>query len=587
MPASAQLLRVRLVDEESRQPLAGVLVSTLDAASAMGPSTLSSEDGFATVRTAGAGPYRLLIRRIGFAPVTTAPIAVPSEPAAALDIVVPAHRITLGTVRVVGSQSCTDRTESPSAGAQDAWTAVRTALEASALTRDQRLVTTAALRFQRDLRQDGTVNYADTTLRGRSGERPFYAPAPAVLERDGYFKHHDDGSEDFYAPDEAVLLSPGFVRRHCLSAFPDVRHDSTGTQLALAFVPRDRDTRPEIKGLIWIDSATSELRRIDFEYVGISLRAPADSIGGSVTFRHLASGAWIVSAWALRMPRFRVVDLRSAYTVLDGYIEVGGTASVVRDVATPGPNVPRRIVGTVYDSLARRPLAGAHVHLADLGRDAIADSLGAFRFDSVGASVHSLWADHPRLDSLGLFSLGTRVDVTPQAVTSVSLTVPSFATLWQRTCGSAPPAGERDGIVFGSIHGDSVAAPHPIAVINITWRADTARGARGSATTVKADSTGNYVACGVPIAQTLAISATQGAIATPRASFRIGAERIARRDLTLSASSTIAEGVVDTSVWCHERDGPHAACGLDGRPPRGVREHQPRGRDDADHEREG
>jgi hypothetical protein len=364
--ARAQALRVRMTDEETRQPLAGVLVSALDAGGAMGPAVLSTEDGVATVRIPGAGPHRLLIRRIGFAPVTTEPISVPSESGATVDIVVPAHRITLGTVHVVGNQSCTDRTESPSAGAQPAWTEARTALEASALTRDQRLVTTAALRFQRDLRRDGTIDFADTTLRGRSGERPFFAPAPAVLERDGYFKHHDDGSEDFYAPDEAVLLSTGFTRRHCIAEYPDVRHDSTGTQLALAFVPRDRDTRPEIKGLIWIDSATSELRRIEFEYVRISLRAPADSIGGSVSFRHLASGAWIVSAWALRMPRFRVVDIRAAYAVLDGYIEVGGTASVVRDVATPGPNVPRRIVGSVYDSLAQRPLAGAHVHLADL-----------------------------------------------------------------------------------------------------------------------------------------------------------------------------------------------------------------------------
>ncbi len=544
---SAQDLRLRLVDEEMRQPLGGLLVSTISTSGASGPAVLTSADGIAIMRMTGAGPYRLLIRRIGFAPFTTTPLSTPSESGTTLDIIVPLHRITLGTVHVVGNQTCSEQTESPSAGAQPAWTEVRTALEASALTRDQRLVTTAALRFQRELRRDGTVDFADTTLRGRSGERPFFAPAPAVLERDGYFKHHDDGSEDFYAPDEAVLLSGGFTRRHCVSVLPDVRHDSAGTQIALAFVPRDRDTRPEIRGLIWLDSATSELRRIDFEYVRISLRAPADSIGGSVAFAHLASGAWIVSAWTLRMPHFRVVDRRANYTVLDGYIEVGGSAWVVRDVATPGPTVTRRIVGSVYDSLAHRPLSGAHVHLSDLGRDAVADSLGTFRFDSVGASVHTLWADHPTLDALGLFSLGARVDVTPQVVSYVTLAIPSFETLWHRACGSAAVTGEREGFVFGSIHAGSVAAPRSATVINITWRADTVRGARVPAMTVKGDSTGNYVACGVPIAQTLAISAIQGAIATPRESFRIGAARIARRDLTFSPTSTIAEGVVDTS----------------------------------------
>jgi hypothetical protein len=549
--ASAQGLRVRLADEETRQPLAGVLVSALDAGGAMGPAVLSYGDGIAIVRIAGSGPHRLLIRRIGFAPVTTDPITVPSDVSTTVDIAVPAHRITLSTVHVVGSQTCTDRTESPSGGALAAWTEVRTALEASALTRDQRLVTTAALRFQRDLRRDGTIDFADTTLRGRSGERPFFAPAPAVLERDGYFKHHDDGSEDFYAPDEAVLLSAGFTRRHCISDFPDVRHDSAGTHIALAFVPRDRDTRPEIKGLIWIDGATSELRRIDFEYVRISLRAPADSIGGSVAFRHLVSGAWIVSAWALRMPRFRVVDIRSAYAVLDGYVEVGGTASVVRDVATPGPNVPRRIVGSVYDSLAHRPLAGAHVHLADLARDAVSDSLGAFRFDSVGASVHTLWADHPRLDTLGLFSLGARVDATPQALTNVMLAIPAFESLWRRACGSEPVPRGADAFVFGRVVYDSARARTGGATVEVSWlgnaRDSTITRAAESRRTAQSDSSGNYAVCGIPAqaSVTLSISGEQGS-AIPL-SFRIGPASIARRDLTYPSKSVIEALGADTS----------------------------------------
>ena len=549
--AQAQVLRVHLVDEETRQPLAGVLVSALDAAGAMGPSVLSSGDGIATVRASGSGPHRLLIRRIGFAPVTTNPVTVPLESSTTVDIIVPVHRITLGIVHVVGNQSCAEQTDSPSALAQPAWTEVRTALEASALTRDQRLVTTAALRFQRDLRRDGTVDFADTTLRGSSGERPFFAPNPALLERDGYFKHHDDGSEDFYAPDEAVLLSAGFTRRHCLSVFPDVRRDSAGTQLALAFVPRDRDTRPEIKGLIWIDSATSELRRIDFEYVRISLRAPADSIGGSVEFRHLASGAWIVSSWALRMPRFRMVDRRNNYYVLDGYIEVGGSASVVRDIATPGPNVPRRIVGSVYDSLAQRPLAGAHVHLADLGRDAVADSLGMFRFDSVGASVHTLWADHPRLDTLGLFSLGARIDATPQAVTSVLLAIPDFATLWHRACGKEPLPRDGDGFVFGRVVADSSPARTPGTTIEISWSAiatdSTSAQAATSRRTVQPDPAGSYAVCGIPARQSVTLSLRGAEGATMPVSFRVGPARLARRDLTLPSKSAIEALGGDTS----------------------------------------
>ena len=544
-PACAQDLRVRLLNEETREPLAGVLVAALGDNAAVGPTVLATGDGVVTVRVTGAGPYRLLIRRIGFAPVTTEPVTA-SAAGETLDVLVPLHRITLGTVRVVGSASCSAQTGSPSAGAQDAWTQVRTALEASTLTRNQRLVTTAGYRIQRLLRTDGTVDYADTSLLGRTGERPFVAPPPAALERDGYFRVRADGSEEFYAPDEAVLLSPGFTAHHCVSDASVVRRDSTGTWIALGFVPRDRDTRSEIKGLIWIDSATSELRRIDFEYIRVPLPAPADSLGGSVEFRHLASGAWIVSKWMLRIPRWRVADRRAKLVLLDGYSEVGGVASVLLDIATPGPNVPRVIAGIVFDSIAQRPLRRAHVHLADLNREAVADSSGAFRFDSVGAGVHTVWADHPTLDTLGLFSLGASVDVTPRIVNDVSLAIPSFATLRQRVCGAATPADSTAGFVFGAVHSDSAGASRPGAVVSIGWRADSTRGTPKSAATAMADSTGNYVVCGVPGARDLMISARDGAIATPPVALRLGAARIVRRDLVLSAMATVAEGVADT-----------------------------------------
>jgi hypothetical protein len=542
--SGAQDLRVRLVDEDARAPLAGLLVAALDRAGAIGATTLSSGDGIATVRVSGAAPHRLLIRRIGFAPVTTDTLAL-TAPGGTLEIVVPAHRIVLGTVRVIGNQVCANQTESPSAGAQLAWTQVRAALEASALTRDQRLVTTQALRFQRDLRVDGKVNYADTALRGRSGERPFVAPAPAVLERDGYFKHHDDGSENFYAPDEAVLLSPGFTQRHCVTESSVVRRDSTGTQVALGFAPRDRDTRAEIKGLIWIDSATSELRRIDFEYVRISLAAPADSIGGYVSFSHLASGAWIVSGWALRMPRFRTADARARFTVLDGYIEVGGTARVTTDLSIPGANVPRTIVGSAFDSLTNRPLSGAHVQIADLGRDVVADSLGRFRFDSVAAGVHSLYVDHRALDDVGLFSIGARVDVTPQITSTVSIATPSFATLWTRACGSAPVAGADEGFVFGTVRDSGLVVQDSAATIDVAWHDSTRKSGAGSHTAARADPAGAYAICGIPASQTVAVTATHAHIATLPVSVRLGPARIARRDFTIAPKSNGSTLIAD------------------------------------------
>jgi len=68
------------------------------------------------------------------------------------------------------------------------------------------------------------------------------------------------------------------------------------------------------------------------------------------------------------------------------------------------------IVGTVFDSISQRSLGGAHVHLADLARDVVADARGAFRVDSVSAGMHSIWVDHPTLDQLGLYSIEATVE---------------------------------------------------------------------------------------------------------------------------------------------------------------------------------
>jgi hypothetical protein len=162
--------------------------------------------------------------------------------------------------------------------------------------------------------------------------------------------------------------------------------------------------------------------------------------------------------------------------------------------------------------------------------------------------LHTVWADHPALDTLGLFSLGAKVDVTPQVMNTVPLAIPSFGTLRQRICGAAGTADSTTGFVFGAVHADTLGTSRPGAVVNIGWRADNVPGTPGSAVTGMADSTGNYVVCGVPGARELTIWARDGAIATPPAAFRLGAVRIVHRDLMLSAMATLAEGVADTSA---------------------------------------
>jgi hypothetical protein len=378
-----------------------------------------------------------------------------------------------------------------------------------------------------------------------SGERPFVSPGAAVLERDGYFRRHDDGSADFYGPDEDVLLSDGFTRRHCI-VLSAIHRDSTGTQLALSFSPRDGDQRPEIRGLIWIDSVTSELRRIQFEYLRVPLPVAADSLGGSVEFAHLASGGWIISSWMLRIPHFAYegAGVRIApHARLDAHIEVGGRAAPVRDVQIPGPNVPRQISGVAYDSLADRPLSGARVHVGDLGRDRIADSTGRFSFDSIPPGIHSIWVDHPALDSLGLFSLGARIDATPTVMTNVLLAIPSFATIWRRTCSSSVPDGSV-GLIFGTVTNSDASEARSQAA-EVTWRVE--RDTVAGSAQVRADSTGSYAICNAPLGSRLVLIASSGERSSPRAMTLIGPRRVARLDLPLMSRAALAALAADSA----------------------------------------
>ena len=71
-----------------------------------------------------------------------------------------------------------------------------------------------------------------------------------------------------------------------------------------------------------------------------------------------------------------------------------------------------QIAGIVYDSLARRPLAGADVQLKRVRgagtdtqrevRTATADQSGAFTFESVGEGTYVLGFFHLMVDSLGV-----------------------------------------------------------------------------------------------------------------------------------------------------------------------------------------
>ncbi|MGK2961078.1 MAG: carboxypeptidase-like regulatory domain-containing protein [Gemmatimonadaceae bacterium] len=307
-------VRVR-VQAESGTPLPGALVALVDPANKVVAESLSGRGGYVTLN-AVAGQYRVRVRRIGYRPFYTESVAIPRAGEFVVNVESPP--VVLQAMVVSASSQC-GHIRDDEATLSSAWEEISKALRASELTAADVSTIGQSIKYRRELGRNGSVVSADSTFLRSGRNRPFAAIDPVSLARDGFVRGNTFAGWDFYGPDERVLLSSSFAETHC---FRVVRERRRKGQLGVAFEPVPRRRAPDIKGALWIDEKTSELREITFEYVNAD---PVDrfNAGGFTRFRRMPSGAWIVSEWLLRMPRLQM-DRRTSQTDVIGYIEDGG-----------------------------------------------------------------------------------------------------------------------------------------------------------------------------------------------------------------------------------------------------------------------
>jgi hypothetical protein len=86
----------------------------------------------------------------------------------------------------------------------------------------------------------------------------------------------------------------------------------------------------DIKGVLWVDEQTAELRMVTFVYVNAGVLSQFEP-GGFARFRRVPSGSWIVNEWQLRMPKIGL-DLRGPGGMeAIGFVENGGSIVAARD----------------------------------------------------------------------------------------------------------------------------------------------------------------------------------------------------------------------------------------------------------------
>jgi len=327
-PAQARgEVRVRLESTEGSS-VSGALVALIDTAQRVVAEGVSGENG-ARVLAAPSGTYRIRVRRIGFRPFVSEPVAVPMSDELVLRFESP--RIQLESV-VVTSRSGCGAIDPRNQTLATVWDEIAKALRGSQLgTRDLEGIANYYV-YRTTMRANGRVISSDTTFRKLGSAKPFGVKDPAVLARDGYVFGNEESGWTYYAPDETVLLSDQFAATHCFRA---VRDGKRSGQVGIEFSPVKGRSVPEIEGILWVDQRTAELRELNFRYVnaGVLERGGA---GGFTRFRRMPSGAWIVDAWALKAPILERQQkvLTERMTIL-GHIEDGGGVNM-----RPSPQPP-------------------------------------------------------------------------------------------------------------------------------------------------------------------------------------------------------------------------------------------------------
>ena len=489
--ASGQLVMGEVVEAETGAPIAGAFVRLLGVDGAGRAAFLTGPDGRYQVQAPAAGEYTLQVERIGYEAVSVGPLQVEAPGVTRQTIRVNQQAIELAGL-VVATEARRCSLEDGNAGStQVVWSQVRTALDAASWTSRQRGLSFRIQQRQRRLSPgDGTVlDEERRTIPALGGNSVRSLPA-AELAESGYVRTADDGSFEYFGPDAEVVLSPAFLDGHCFGLRRG--EGETAGMIGLEFVPAGTPDRPDVSGVAWVDEASSRLVFLEFSYQGLPYEVGTELAGGEVHYEELPDGRWIVRDWFIRAPAIRVVQsddrLQSRERAMVGEVYETGAEVVElrgRDFEWSQDLPVVELRGSVVDSTAAAPLAGAEVRIAGRGWRATTDARGAFSLSNLPPGRYRAVFDHPRLDSLGLPPQQRELElVAPE--TTVELALPSTWTLLARGC------PEEGGTVVGVVQGSDGSRPPLVARIE-------ARGPAGETlATATTTAAGEYRLCGLP-----------------------------------------------------------------------------------------
>jgi hypothetical protein len=192
---------------------------------------------------------------------------------------------------------------------------------------------------------------------------------------------------------------------------------------------------------------------------------------------------------------------------------LGAAASIAAQ--QPSAATTHTIRGTVYDSVAAKPLAGAVVQIAandaaTAPATATTDSLGHYRISGVPSGRFVVGFYHDALTTLGLDAPTQGIELAGDTLVTVNLAIPSSATVRAIRCGESSPFAP--GMLVGFVRDAESRGAMPDAKVTVQWGAialdpGNLRTVREQVTAAIEDD-GSFVACRLPLNAVLDVAVT-------------------------------------------------------------------------------
>jgi hypothetical protein len=415
-----QVIQGRVTDRTSGMPVAGVVVSAVDAQG--NPVSRAVSDSVSGYRIAVApGAVKLQFRRIAFAPVEA---ALRDTVNGRIDVVLTRLPTVLPEVKALATAQC--NADANSGAALALWEQARSGMLTSIVARESKAAWISILTYETSFNGDDEDPRSVNRIELASASNAFLAGGdPDSLAQFGYGSASLVGTT-FLGPDDVVLFGESFLATHCFRL-----GESTDSTLSLEFEPaKGRNKLIEINGSVLFRREPLDLKSVVYQYTGV--RSPLDRArpGGALYFERMPSGITMIQRWHIR-GAFAVlgggsssISSREPVGIIKGR---GGRGAVIRTAprgsgsrvavqatesgalielmkwsdAPPFLYPLGRVSGILIDKYSKRPLANTPVRFYRTPYRTTTDSTGAYTLDDVLPGIYEVDAGDFDLERYG------------------------------------------------------------------------------------------------------------------------------------------------------------------------------------------